>query len=123
MKIAHQHSLSVVIGDLLRKEVHVVALREPLRKPRLELCGRKWNGDTALHVERDHAIIKEITLPFDDRLAETVAGHEDGEFTEVTTNELPRAPLSTLAKTKPVFKELIGLVGGDHQIFLNRTLG
>ena len=37
MKIARHHPLPVVVGNLLRKEVHVVAFREPLGESRVEL--------------------------------------------------------------------------------------
>ena len=123
VQVPRPHPPAVVVGDLFGEEVHVVALREALGQPRVELRRREGDRHAALDVEGDHAVVEEVARAFDDRLGEAVAGDEDGEPAEVAPHEVPCALLAASAKAESLFEGLLGLVRRDHQVLLHGTLG
>src|SRR5437667_11938044 len=66
--LLHLKPTAVILCDLIREEVHAVALGELLLKARIELGRAERDCRPALDVEGDHPIEEDKRLPFGDRL-------------------------------------------------------
>ena len=105
------------------RKKHAVALGEAGGQPGVELGGGERHQDAALDVEGDHAIEQQEVLALGDHLCAVVPGHEHRKLPQVCADKVPDALVGAGCQLEARFEPVVGLVGGDHQILLDRSAG
>ena len=71
----------------------------------------------------DHAVEQQMRLAFVDDLYPPLLGHEHGQLAEMGAEKVPDSLLGAPREREAFLQTVVGLVGGDHQILLDRGAG
>ena len=74
-------------------------------------------------MEGDHAIEQQMRLALVDDLHPSVLCHEHGQLAEMGAEKVPDSLLGASREREALLQAVVGLVGGDHQILLDRGAG